>query len=175
MRILSFSTLFILLGIIFGWASAIQSLNGAGLRPVKDGNGWQEWQASPNDRLLPYSLGHFLSGGQLPPPKSVRYYERSVDDDGNTLRGDCVFAIDGLVPPSRWWSLTAGNSGQAVLTAGTAVIDSEDHLKVTASRLPAAGNWIAPEDLSNYKLTYVLSEVPADTVIELPHVKKVGC
>jgi hypothetical protein len=175
MRILSFSTLFIVLGIIFGWASAVQSLNGAGLQIVKDGNGWQEWQVGPSDRLLPYSLGHFISSGQLPPPKSVRYFERFTDDEGNTLRGDCMFLIEGPVTPSRWWSMTAGTTAQAALSAGAAILESDNLLKITASRLPVPGNWIAPDDTGGFHLTYVLSEVSADSAIEFPHVKKLGC
>jgi hypothetical protein len=175
MRILSFSTLFILLGIIFGWASAMQGLNSAGLQSVKNGNGWQEWQVSGHDRMLPYSLGHFLGEGQLPPPKSVRYYQRSVDDDGNTLRGDCAFLIEGKIPPARWWSIAAGRSQNASLSAGLAVLEKNNNFKAVASRLPASGNWIVPEDQSSYTLTYVLSEVASDVAVELPHVKKMGC
>jgi hypothetical protein len=175
MRILSFSTLFVLLGLVFGWASAVQGLNGAGLRAVKNGFGWQEWQLASSDRMLPYSLGHFLGEGQLPPPSSVRYYQRTTDDDGNTLRGDCVFSFEAAIPPSRWWSISAGHSKQAALSAGAAVLDSRNHLKAMISRLPEGGNWISPDDTSSYTLTYVLSETPASVAVELPHVKKIGC
>jgi hypothetical protein len=178
MRFLSFSALYIFLGLVIGLGSAMQALNGTGLQAVKSGNGWQAWRLSSNDRFLPYSLGHFLNNGELPPPKSAFYYVRSTDDDGNALRGDCVFKVEGPALASRWWSLSAGVERAAVLSAGEAVLDSKSNLKVIISRHPQPGNWIVPSGNGRYTLTYILSEptrATDTTVLQLPYVKKVGC
>jgi hypothetical protein len=178
MRIFSLATVYLGLGAIVGSTSAMQALSGSALRAVKNGNGWQQWRLDDNDNMLPYSVGHFLSEGKLPPPKSALYYVRDRDDDGNVLRGDCAYSVEGPAIPSRWWSLSAGTNAGAVLSAGEAVLDGKKHLRAVVSRRPEPGNWIVPSDSGSYTLVYILSEASKATAVadlELPHVKKLGC
>jgi len=35
------------------------------------------------------------------------YYVARTDNTGQALRSRCQYRIDGLAPPTRWWSLTA--------------------------------------------------------------------
>jgi hypothetical protein len=111
----------------------------------------------------------------LLPPKSVLYFVRNVDDDGNSLRSDCIVTVEGPAIPARWWALSSGDQRGAVLSAGEAVLDSKGQLKATISRHPSPGNWIVPPDSSSYTLSYILSEPSKAAEIDLPHVKRIGC
>lgn len=175
MRILSISTLLLVAGIVAGVTSAWHALDGSALQAVKNGNGWQEWRLGTKDAMLPYTLGHFLSDGQVPPSSSARYFVRSVDDQGNTLRGDCEFEVDGPASTSRWWTLSTGHDSGSALSAGKAVLDSKRRLKVVVSRFPVPGNWILPGTTGNYTLTYIVNEPAKAVALDLPHVKKIGC
>jgi hypothetical protein len=179
MRILNSSLVYIVAGLTLGLASALYSLDSFGLKPVDGSPGWQEWRLGADDRLEPYAIGHFLASGKVPTPSSARYFVRSVDDDGGSLRGDCVFVLEGPVTQSRWWSISAGDtegvSASAVLPAGKAVLESDGQLRLTVARQPMPGNWIRPDDNGTFNLIYVVSEPDKDATIELPHVKKSGC
>lgn len=178
MRIFGSSTFAIFGGIVAGLFTAMQALGTTGLRPVENGGGWKEWRFNENDRLLPYSLGHFLRNGQVPPPKASRFFVRETDDDGNVLSSDCVFRIDGPAIASRWWSLSVGQTEASVLSAGEAVLDSVGNLNIVVSPHPLPGNWITPPDSGRFTVTYIVSE-PAkqkdSAVLILPHIKKAGC
>jgi hypothetical protein len=178
MRFFSTSSFSIIGGIVAGVLTAIHALGTMGLRPAIDGVGWQEWRLDENDRLRPYSLGHFLGSGQLPPPKAARFYVRETDDDGNVLSSDCVFKISGPAIPSRWWSLSVGQNESSILSAGQAILDGEGNLKAVVSRHPLPGNWLTPPDSSHFTLTYIISEpakLKATENLVLPQVKKAGC
>ncbi len=179
MSLLGSASVHVVAGVALGLASAIYALDGFGLKPVLDSPNWKEWKLSSNEQLQPYAFGHFLSSGKVPTPNSARYFIRSADDAGNNLRGDCVFTLTGPVIASRWWSLSAGDTGdvtaQATLSAGQAVLNSNDQLTVTLSRQPMPGNWIRPDVSGTYNLIYVVSEPAKGAEIILPTLSKVGC
>lgn len=178
MRVFSSSAFAILGGLGIGVITAIYALGSFGLKPVIDNPGWQEWRLSENDRMQPYSFGHFLSSGQVPPPKAARYYMRERDDEGNVLSSDCIFEISGPSTPARWWSLSVGQKESSVLSAGQAMLDSDGTLKAVVSRHPLPGNWLKPPDSGSFTLTYIVTEPlkqKGDAVLALPHVKKAGC
>lgn len=35
------------------------------------------------------------------------YYTAATDDDGEPLRSECRYRVEGTDPPARWWSITA--------------------------------------------------------------------
>ena len=179
MRILNSSTIFIVIGLALGFGSALYSLDSWGMRPVSDYPGWKEWRLAQKDQMLPYAIGHFLAAGSVPTPNSTRYYVRSVDDDGNGLRGDCKFSIEGPAVVARWWSLsiqnTATQSEHSVLSAGRTVLDNNRELRATIALRPESGNWLQPPNTAAFTLVYIVSEAEKDAFIVLPRVKKVSC
>jgi hypothetical protein len=165
-------------GLLLGILSAVSALGSYGLAPVVDRSAWSEWQLNSGDTKLIYTLAHFLSNGQLPPPNLAQSFIRTTDDSGNRLRSDCVYLVEGKITPARWWTMSVGQAGGAsahsVLTAGEAIIDQDDVLKVTISTRPMTGNWLAP-DGGNVSLTYIVNEAPNGQDVELPNVTKKGC
>ncbi|MDE2444894.1 MAG: DUF1214 domain-containing protein [Alphaproteobacteria bacterium] len=173
------STLALFVGAVLGIITALHGLGNFGLKPVPGASRWAQWQVGGNDTFQIYALGHFLSEGQLPPPKSSASYLRSVDDEGNSLRADCIYFVDGTLPPSRWWSMTVadgrGSEPRSELTAGEAITSQSGELRVTISARPMPGNWIMPPNSSNLTLSFVVNEAVPGYDIALPAIKKASC
>ena len=179
MRNFTLFTAILIGGFVIGWLTAINGLAGLGLKAVVGSPYWSEWALKGDDRWQVYALGHFLSDGQLPPPKSARFFVRSADEDGNTLRGDCVYVIKGPAIAARWWTLRVSADGksdaQSTLSAGETVLNQDGTLIVTISRHPSPGNWIVPPDSSAVNVDYVISEPAFNEAVELPLITKSGC
>ena len=169
----------VLIGILLGIITAINAFGSVGLKAVSGSPHWSEWRLEQSDSMLIYALGHFLSAGQLPPPKSARFFERNVDDEGNGLRADCAYVLQVKLTPSRWWTLSVANAGvlspHTEITAGEAFIGSDGILKVTISARPSPGNWIVPSVDGSMNLHFIVNEPTASEVLMLPTVTKNGC
>jgi hypothetical protein len=168
----------IVVGLLLGIVSAVNALGSFGLLPVAAEPSWAEWQLASSDAKLTYTLGHFLSNGQLPPPKLAQSFVRTTDDNGERLRSDCVYLAEGKITPARWWTMSVNQTGRlsthSVLTAGEAVVGADDVLKVTISSQPMPGNWLEP-DSSNISLVYIINEAPNGETVQLPSITKKGC
>jgi hypothetical protein len=179
MRIIGLSGVYVVAGLALGLASAVYSFDNLGLRSVANQNGWQEWRLAASDRFEPYAVGHFLSAGRVPTPSSAKFFVRSVDDDGNSLRGDCVFTVEGATVRSRWWSLSVESDGDSytpsTLSAGKAFLEEDGRLIATVSHDPSPGNWIRPRTTGRFQIIYTISDAAPGEVFDLPRVKKSGC
>lgn len=175
----SFSAVALLAGIVLGIITAINALGSVGLKPVSPSSKWLEWRLSGTDTTIIYSLGHFLGDGQLPPPKSARYFVRTTDEDGNRLRVDCVYVVEGKVTPARWWTMSVAPAGavspKSELSAGEAVLAQDNTMKVIISAHPAPGNWIVPPDSGGLSLHFIVNEPVLGQDISLPTITKSGC
>jgi hypothetical protein len=176
---ISFSAVALIAGVLLGVISAMNALGSVGLKPVAPTSKWSEWQLSGASTTLVYSLGHFLGDGQLPPPKSARYFVRSLDEDGNSLRVDCVYVVEGKLTPARWWTMSVAPSGTASpkseLSAGEAALSQDNTLKVTISARPAPGNWIVPAAGGSLALHFIVNEPVLGQDVSLPAITKSGC
>jgi hypothetical protein len=168
----------IFLGLLAGVLSAVNALGSYGLVPVAEQPAWAEWQVNNSDSKLLYTLGHFLGGGQLPPPKLAQSFVRNTDETGTRLSSDCVYLIEGKITPARWWTISVGRTGglstHSVLTAGEAIVDQDDVLKVAISQHPMPGNWIEPEG-GNVTVDYIINEAQNGQTIQLPSITKKSC
>lgn len=179
MRNFTLFTAVLICGFVFGWLAAIDALGFFGLKAVAGAPNWREWALNSDDRTQVYALGHFLSEGQLPPPKSARYFVRGVDEDGYALRGDCDYMIKGPAIAARWWTLRVSADGksdtQSTLSAGETILNQDGTLLATISRHPSPGNWIIPPQSGTLSVEYVISEPAFNEAVELPLITKSGC
>jgi hypothetical protein len=148
MRKLVYAALAVVGGIVIGIGSAAMRLSGAGSIPVTGNNAWQELDPASGNDLLPYSIGRYLASGQVPPSFSIRQFTRTRDEEGNALRGDCAYVLEGKVPAARWWTLAATDedgrvvSPKSVVVAGQAFRDAEGTMRVSFAPWPVSGNWV---------------------------------
>ena len=117
--------------------------------------------------------------GQVPPPRGSRYLMRLLDDEGQSLRGDCVVSIEGKMPAARWWFIAANDgTTRTTLDAGMAVREASGDYVIAVSSNPVPGNWLAPPGSGSYELNLVLLGVDSDDAqagVPLPRVKRLGC
>jgi hypothetical protein len=166
-------------GLSFGLLSARHMMETASGAAPLDGGKWAEIKPEGDDLNSLYLAGHFLRRGEVPPLKGSRFFVRQVDDDGNTLRGDCVVSLDGKIPDARWWFVSANIKGaRTALDAGEAVREASGEYTISISENPVPGNWLVPPSGGSYELSLVLLDAVAETTtdtIKLPIVKRLWC
>jgi hypothetical protein len=167
------------IGLGLGVLSAQYMMENASIAAPVANTGWKEIRAGNQDLQSTYLAGHFLRRGQLPPPKGTRFFVRSEDDDGNSLRGDCLVTMEGAFPVSRWWFVSAlSGSARTSLDASQAIRETSGETSVSLSVSPVPGNWLVPPSSGAYELQLVLLGVSDDVAGAtplLPHVKRLWC
>ncbi|MFT3989729.1 DUF1214 domain-containing protein [Aestuariivirga sp.] len=171
------------LGALAGLASAGAAITFLGVEPAVKGGPWDYRDIAPTDKASPYTLGHYLIGGRVPPASGqMRELQATRDNSGNTLDGDCDFILEAKQAPTLWWSIAA-TSGPArdprgVISSDTAVAEADGRVVITVSRLPQTGNWLRPPSGSDYTLLYTIatpSAASSTAALPLFTITKGGC
>jgi hypothetical protein len=73
---------------------------------------WRSTLAIGESKQNPYTRARVaLYGIWGLPPREAIYFTASEDEDGEPLRPECVYVIEGSHLPARWWSLTLYRGG----------------------------------------------------------------
>ncbi len=171
--------LMLLAGLSIGLLSAQYLMENATVASPVANSKWSEIKVGGDDLNATYLAGHFLRRGQVPPLKGARFFVRDSDDDGNSLRGDCLVSLEGKVPDARWWFVSAEGSGiRTALDAGEVVRESTGDISVSISETPAPGNWFLPPKSGSYSLALVLLDAAPEVTpnsLALPSVRRLWC
>ncbi len=177
-----FGTAMLVAGAVAGYVTALQALGHAGTGPAPGNANWTQGIVNPKDAYAVYALGHFRNDGLLPPPHATLYFTRLADDEGNGLRGNCSYEVSGPAPQARWWFVSAGAPAApataVAFTAGNAVLAGDDTLKLSISRRPSPGNWLAAPDVGAMQVTLVMNELYIQSKnykLVLPALKRLAC
>ncbi len=183
MRNISIVTVSLGLGVLLGYGSFVYAKDSYGMKSAAGGQGWQEWQLDQKQAMSAYTIAHFLTDGQLPPPANKnKFLFRKRDDAGNLLNGDCVFRLKGIIPPARWWNISLdGDQRDATtpapqLTADDVVTFADGTAEIVISKYPQAGNWLRPANDSNFTLNLMIAgSTEGDEPPPLPALTRTGC
>ncbi len=151
-------------GVSIGVGSAYFAMTNLGVTKVQGNPGWETRELAPSGTAVPYVLGYFLAAGQLPPPASVMQFNGVTDSSDAKFSGSCIVKIEGMVPDSRWWTLAAVDfngltqNERSVVTAGTAIRETDGRLVVFVSRTPHHGNWLIPPSSGRYHIALTLHD-----------------
>jgi hypothetical protein len=166
-------------GLCLGLLSARYLMDTAQVSVAITGSAWREIQVGGDALSDTYATAHFLRRGEVPPPRATRIFVRDSDEDGNSLRGDCVVQIEGNVPAARWWFVAADNDSQRrTLDAAQTVRDTAGSFSMSIATTPVPGNWLVPPSSGGYVLQLVLigtDDTPGTTALPLPTVKRLWC
>ena len=156
--------LILLAGALAGLASAIAGIELYAATPAAPGSPWQTWD-SGTGQGQPYALGHYLLSGRFPPAAGqMREFSSRSADDGSALNAACDYVLASKSPPPLWWSMAtfagsrAGGQSNAVITADTAIAESDGSMRLNVSRLPSGGNWIRPVASGSFALIFTVAE-----------------
>jgi hypothetical protein len=179
MKRLLYPLVVLMLGAFLGGLSAQYMMENASVASVVSGTGWKEIRVEGDTLDSTYQTAHFLSRGQIPPPRDSRFFVRSLDDDGNSLRADCVVNMEGKLPTARWWFVSASTTdGRTSLDAAQSVREMNGDVNISISQTPTPGNWLVPPQGGAYELRLVIlgasAAEPNDTLV-LPRVKRLWC
>jgi hypothetical protein len=162
MRDLIRGMFYLFLGALAGYFSAAAAIGSFGATPAGAGGQWLHVDTDPDSAAHPYAVAHYLLPGRFPPPAGqIIEFASESDADGNSIDGDCIYAITGTPPAARWWSIAipdAAASGNPAITSDTAIRDPGGFLNVTVSRHPLPGNWLKPASNDNFSLIYAVAE-----------------
>jgi len=100
-------TLLYLAAVVIGVASAWLWLTRVGMSGV-DAGIWRTNLLAGSREADAYTRARIALGAVLALDRGeTLYYTTDHDNEGNTLRAECRYRIDGTPPPARWWSITA--------------------------------------------------------------------
>jgi hypothetical protein len=158
-------SIFLVAGALLGLGSAVAAIELYSATPVDPASPWVSWDVSPTSKIRPYALDHYLMAGRFPPAAGqMREFAAQRTDDGAVLSGACSYVLVAKIAPPIWWTLAAfsGNSpskaANAVITADTAVAESDGSIHLAISQTPVSGNWIKPPPVSGFTLLYTIAE-----------------
>lgn len=118
------------------------------------------------------------------------YFSAYSDDDGEPLRGECDYRIEGRAPDARWWSITVygeddflipNEQGRYSWGSTEIALDEEGRFTIHLSRTPKPGYWLPTGEAKRLCLSLRLyNPGPAyysrETLreVELPRIIKEG-
>lgn len=163
-------------GASIGLLSAQYMMENASVSTPVANSQWSEIRIGSESLESSYQSGHFLRNGEVPLLRGSRFFVRSKDDDGNSLRGDCLVTLAGRLPAARWWFVSAkSKDGRTALDAAQAIRESSGEFAISVSTTPVAGNWLVPPNSNSYELQLVLLGVDDAAPVTLPNVKRLWC
>jgi hypothetical protein len=166
-------------GLAIGLLSAQYVMDRASRAQPAGASQWNEVQTVEDSLSSTYLIGHFLGQGQVPPPRGSRMFVRRVDDDGNSLRGDCVVSIEGKFANARWWFVSAATAkDRTSLDAAQTVREISGETSISVSTAPVPGNWLIPPSTNSYELHLLLlgsDDTAGNATVALPRVKRLWC
>lgn len=118
------------------------------------------------------------------------YFSAYVDDDGEPLRGDCDYKIEGEAPEARWWSITVygqddflipNEQGRYSWGSTEIGLNENGRFAIYLSRTPKEGNWLPTGGAKRLCLSLRLYnpgpayyDRAALREVELPHIIRVS-
>jgi hypothetical protein len=152
---------------------------------------WTAWPKSGSVDIDPYAHAIIARSGELPTGMGdgVAFYAQS-DDAGNKFDGRCSFAISGLTPPARYWTVTlydpegrlvANTIDRHGFTSEEIVRDIDGRFVITAAPLARPGNWLPTGGTDKFVLVWRLYDTPIGVATRttkegpMPAVVRKGC
>ncbi|GIL03320.1 MAG: hypothetical protein BroJett030_32190 [Alphaproteobacteria bacterium] len=171
MRALIVALLIAAAGLALGGASAWYTIaRSQGFGAITIG----PWTAIPfagAGEIDPYTIAKSVIEGSVPLGASEGLAFNAVtDSDGRELTMRCDYEIEGATPAARLWTLVAygadgrpaqpAQGGVAALWSGAALRYPDGSFRISVSRHPRPGNWLALASGGPLRLTLRLYDTP---------------
>ena len=152
---------------------------------------WAAFPEAQTDQADPYAQAHRARAGELlyASAEGVQF-QADKDDAGDRLSPRCTYAMEGLTPPARFWTLYAANQEMEPLVqpaylpgafnAWNVLRRADGSFTVLISARAQPGNWLALNEGLPFRLVLTLLDTPtagSSGLIELsmPKLRKVSC
>jgi hypothetical protein len=152
---------------------------------------WTAWPKDGSQEIDPYAHAAIVRNGELPigMGDGISFYART-DNAGHKLDGRCTFAVSGMTPPARYWTVTLYDSqGRLVanaihrygFTSEEIVRKADGRFTIMVAPLARPGNWLPTGGIERFILVWRLYDTPigvATTTMEdgpMPTIERTGC
>lgn len=152
------------------------------------------WAASPDygtPEAGPYSRARFSRETDLALGRAEGLvFTARRDADGEILQRRCAYRMEGSLPPTRFWTLSARDADNAVIAIdggrapalhSQALLRRPDNsVAISISGHPAPGNWLALGGAGPFSLVLTLYDTAVASSsriveVELPRIVREGC
>lgn len=131
---------------------------------------WTAWPKTGSVDIDPYARAAIARDGELPigMGDGVAFYART-DDAGHDLDGRCTFAISGMTPAARYWTLTLYDpDGRLVantierhdFTSEEIVRNLDGSFTINVAPYARPGNWLPTGGIERFVLVWRLYDTP---------------
>lgn len=167
---------------------ALGTVEGLGALTV---GGWTSFPDAGTPHADPYSKARVAREADLPLGAAEGLtFSTNIDSGGERLRRECVYRIEGQMPPARFWTLHVPDAAPppvgspatrpAALGSNTVVRESDSSVLIAVSRHPSPGNWLALAGSGPMTFVITLYDTPVASneniaATELPQVLRIGC
>lgn len=142
--------------LVLGLGSAWFSAQGAAQIDVRKLGSWSTWPNAGTIDTDPYSRAQLARNGELPlgAGEGLALYA-GVDENGERLRGRCIYIVEGQTPPARLWTLgletsagrpLAERQGKSAIGSDSIFRQADGSFQIVVAPTPQAGNWLSSAD-----------------------------
>lgn len=191
LRLPFFVALALLTAFGLGIGSAVAMLDASsGFGAIRLG-AWAAFPEAQTERADPYARSHRARAGKLLYAAAEGLqFQADSDDAGTRLSPRCTYAMDGITPPARFWTLYAANQDMEPLVpaqyrprafnAWNVLRRPDGSFRVLISARAQPGNWLALNEGQPFRLVLTLLDTPTAgssglLEIRMPTLEKVSC
>lgn len=180
----------VLVALVIGGGSAVWVINSFSAAKVIKAGAWTTNPLIGSVQANMYLRAYIARTGLFALSKTeALYYNAFTDEDGEPLRAECDYVIEGGDLPARWWSITAYGKDHFLIPNALNLYsynmknlqrDTQGRYKIHLSRTPKDQNWLPAAKEGTVSLT-LRSYNPSPALrenmgnAELPKITKVGC
>ncbi|MBC2884728.1 DUF1214 domain-containing protein [Ochrobactrum sp. CM-21-5] len=133
---------------------------------------WSAYPAAGTTDADPYSKARAARKAYLAlgAAEGLSFYARH-DSNGRELRRNCIYQLDGLTPPARFWTLYAAAPDlepipqreelQTALHSRSLLYDDDGSISITIGPDASPKNWLPVQGSGNFVLVMTLYNTPA--------------
>ena len=152
---------------------------------------WTAWPKSGSVDIDPYARATIARNGSLPigTGDGVAFYAHT-DDEGGRLDGRCSYAISGMTPAARYWTLTLYDPQGSLVanaidrhdfTSAEILRYADGRFAITVSPRARPGNWLPTGGIEQFMLVWRLYDTPIGVAMRttkegpMPAITRKGC
>lgn len=178
------------IGALLGLALTWWTLGGGpGFSAIKVGP-WRAWPQAGTQNADRYARASLARSGDLPLGAGEGLsFSTTRDSSGQPLDGRCIYRIETIAPPGRWWTLTLYDEGGSLVanpadrygfTSAEVLRRGDGAATVMVGRDALPGNWL-PSGSGRFSLSLRLYDTPISAglapteTVAMPTVVREAC
>lgn len=152
---------------------------------------WRTYPRLGTFDVDPYAHAAIIRRNELPLGTGEgQFFAATTDTSGLPLNSRCTYAIDGILPLARAWSLTAHRIDgglfatahvEPALTSGIVIYSKNNDVTITVSHAPQPLNWLPLPENAAFSLVFRLYDSATNLAalsrqtVNFPSIARIAC